>query len=479
MGLSEPQAPLFVDLDGTLTKTDCLLEAMLAMLRSNPLSLLKMFQWLSHGRAYFKKRVAEEVDLDIRSLPVNSSFLTYLEEQKSNGRQVILISAAHQTVVEKVAECYPLFDQAIGSDGDTNLKSEQKLDRIKELSQGESFAYAGNSEADLVIWRAADEIVVVNAEASIHKQATEIASENSTLVAFDLPSPLGRRFLKAMRPHQWLKNFLVFLPLILSHQLNQAELFWLTFLGFMSFSLCASSVYLLNDMLDIEHDRHHPSKSSRPFASGTLSLRLGFLGSPALFLLSVLIASSINGQFLLIMIGYWMTTCLYSFYLKRLYMADALTLSLLYTLRIIAGSAAIGITTTQWLLAFSGFLFLGLALLKRTTELRNLQLDFKTKVKGRSYDTEQLNVVAILGVMSSIAAIIVFTVYINAPATTELYSSPATLWMICPALVIMHGRVWLKAYLGDLDEDPVLFASHDRFSQVMLCLCGALLWLAI
>lgn len=479
MPKSTPQIPLFVDLDGTLLKTDCLLEAMLTMLRSNPLSLLSMFRWLSQGRAFFKQKLAEAVDLDITALPVNSEFLEYLKEQKDSGREIILISAAHQGVAEEVAQCYPFFSQIIGSDGVTNLKAEKKLKQIQQLTPGEKFAYAGNSDADLVVWEAADEAIVVNAESSTLKKAETLAGKRTTITTFDLPAALPSRFLKAMRPHQWLKNSLVFLPLILSHQLNQPELLWLTILGFVCFSLCASSVYLLNDMLDIEHDRHHETKSRRPFAAGTLSLRLGFVGSPILFSLSIFIAGFINSEFLSMLLGYWTVTCLYSFYLKKLYIVDAVTLSLLYTFRIIAGSAAIGITTTSWLLAFSGFLFLGLALLKRTTELRNLMADSKTTAKGRNYGTEQLNVVAILGLMSSIAAIIVFTVYINAPATTELYSSPSTLWAICPLLVFMHGRVWFKAYMGDIDEDPVLFASHDRISQVMLLLCGSFLWLAI
>lgn len=479
MAKPNSKLPLFVDLDGTLLKTDCLLESILAMLRSNPLTLFAMVGWLIHGRAFFKQKLAESAALDIEPLPVNPDFLAFLQQENKAKRELVLISAADQRVVDRVAKHYPLFSQAIGSDGETNLKANSKLARIKEIKPNQPFAYAGNAQADIVIWQAAEEIMVVNAEAAITRKAYALVANNSAITEFDKPSPLSARFFKAIRPHQWLKNSLVFLPLILSHQLDQFHLFWLSLMGFVSFSVCASSVYLLNDMLDINHDRHHPSKSRRPFAAGTLSLRLGFVGSPVMFLASLLLASFINAQFLLVLIGYWITTCLYSFYLKRLYIVDTVVLSLLYTSRIVAGSAAIGITTTSWLLAFSGFLFLGLALLKRTTELRNLVTDLKTLAKGRSYGTEQLNAVAILGVMASVAAIIVFAVYINAPATVDLYRSPATLWAICPLLLVMHIRVWLKAYSGDLDEDPVRFASHDRPSQIMLVLCGIILWLAI
>lgn len=479
MTTANHQLPLFVDLDGTLIKSDWMLEAILAMVSNKPTSIFQIVLWLTKGRSNLKQHLAEAVIIDIASLPINREFFEFLKEEKNNARELILISASDQKAVTAVSDHYDLFDAAIGSDGTINLKSEAKLARIQKYVEGGGFSYAGNSAADLAVWQGADEIIVVNAESSIAEKAKSLDTEQQPILEFDKPPTLLPRLLKAMRPHQWLKNFLIFLPLILSHQLGEPDLLMLTVLAFVSFSLCASSVYFLNDLLDIESDRLHNSKSKRPFAAGTLPLEYGVFGAPLLFLLSLVFASLVGVQFFAVLIGYSLITCLYSLYLKRLYLLDVVTLSLLYTLRIIAGSAAIAITTTDWLIAFSGFLFLGLALLKRTTELRNLVIDGQVSTRGRDYNTDRLLVVAVLGIMSSAASILVFMVYISAANITYLYSSPALLWAICPLLIAMLARVWLKSYAGTLDEDPVLFASHDRLSQVMLVLSGAILWLAI
>lgn len=478
MTATNSQLPLFVDLDGTLIKSDWMLEAILATVRNNPVAIFKVIVWLIQGRAYLKQRLAETIDIDIASLPVNVEFLEFLKEEKVKNRELILISASAQSAVNSVQNHFSLFDSAVGSNGVINLKSEAKLAKIRELCHG-SFSYAGNSAADFAVWQEADEIIVVNAEASIAAKAKLLQQDRPTLIELDSPSPLLPRLLTAMRPHQWLKNLLIFLPLILSHQLGDFDLFLRVVLAFASFSLCASSVYFINDLLDMTSDRQHSGKSKRPFAAGVLPLEYGVIGAPLLFVLSLLIAIVVGTEFLTILLGYWLITCLYSLYLKQLYLIDTVTLSLLYTLRIIAGSAAIAITTTSWLITFSGFLFLGLALLKRATELRNLVTEGQINTHGRDYKTDQLQVVTILGVMSSIASILVFMVYINAANIAALYSSPTILWAICPLLMIMLARVWLKAYAGTLDEDPVLFASHDRPSQIMLLLSGTLLWLAI
>ena len=479
MAATDRQSPLFVDLDGTLIKSDWMLEAILAMIRVNPISIFRIAIWLAKGRSNLKRHLAEAVLVDIPSLPANHEFLEFLKQEKSKHRELILISASDQKAVSAVSEHYDLFDAAIGSDGTINLKSGAKLTRIREYIKDGDFSYAGNSDADFTVWQEAEEIIVVNAESSIAKKAKSLTTQQRPLLEFDKPPSLLPRLLKAMRLHQWLKNFLVFLPLILSHRLGETDLIILTVLAFISFSLCASSVYFVNDMLDIESDRQHNSKSKRPFAAGTLPLQYGVLGAPLLFLLSLGFASLVGTQFFAVLMGYWLITCLYSLYLKRLYLLDALTLSLLYTLRIIAGSAAIAITTTTWLIAFSGFLFLGLALLKRTTELRNLVMGGQVTTRGRDYSTDRLRVVTVLGVMSSAASILVFMVYINASNITYLYDRPVLLWAICPLIIAMLAGVWCKAYAGTLDEDPVLFASHDRLSQIMLILSGTILWLAI
>lgn len=471
--------PLFVDLDGTLIKTDTMVEAILSLLRSQPLALLEMMSWLFSGKAVFKAQLAKRITLDLSTLPINPELTDYLHDEAKKGRDLILISASHQSVVDAALKHFQFFSAGFGSAGEINLKSDKKLEKIKQLAGQHPFAYAGDSAADLVIWQQADEVVLVNCETSVATEARRVMSNDATFIELDKPiAPIiGLR--KAMRPHQWLKNLLIFLPLILSHQLDQPVLLGLNFVAFVSFCLCASSVYFLNDLLDLSSDRSHQTKSSRPFAAGTLPLKYGLLGTPALLAASLLLALTIGSKFLLTVFMYWLVTCLYSFYLKRAFLFDVVTLAFLFTMRVIAGSAAIGVVTTDWLLAFTGFLFLGLAVVKRVIELTNLKSKGLTSTAGRGYSVDQLQLITILGSMSSIAAVLVFAVYINSPATLNLYQSPNILWGICLLLLIMLARVWQAALSGNLNEDPVLFAAEDRPSQIMLLLCAILLWLAV
>lgn len=471
--------PLFVDLDGTYFKTDTMVEAVLALLRLEPLALFEMLVWLTGGKAAFKAQLAKRIGVDFSSLPKNPQLLQFLSDEKSKGREIILISASHQSVVDAVLSQTKYFNAGYGSDNKTNLKGENKLDKIRQLTNDTAFAYAGDSAADLVIWEKAAEVILVNCESAVAKQAREAIKQDAELIELDKPSSQISGVLKAMRPHQWIKNLLVFLPLILSHQLNQPALVALNSLAFISFCLCASSVYFLNDLLDLGSDRSHPSKSDRPFAAGTLSLKVGLTVVPLLFTASLVLALLVSWEFLLTVLVYWVVTCLYSFYLKRVFLVDVFTLALLFTLRVIAGSAAIGVITTDWLLAFTGFLFLGLAVVKRVIELTNLKSKGLTTTEGRGYSVDRLQLITIIGSMSSIAAVLVFAVYINSPATLNLYSSPNVLWAICPLLSIMLARVWHAALKGNLNEDPVLFAAEDRPSQIMLLMCALLLWAAI
>ena len=473
---SESNLPLFVDLDGTLIKTDLMFESVLLLIKKNLFYALLIPIWLLKGRANLKNQLAQRVEIPIELLPYNREFLSYLNEQRAAGRSITLISASNQNPVEKINQHLALFDAAIGSSETENLRAEKKLKRIKQINQSNSFAYAGNSSADLPIWSQAEQVLMVNCGDSLVAKLPEKAD---AITRFDSTSFNLKKLLRTMRPHQWLKNGLIFLPLILSHQLNQADLLLQACLGFASFSLCASSVYFLNDMLDLNSDRQHQSKRFRPFAAGELSLAYGFIGAPLLLLAAFLVALMLPTDFLLVLLLYWLLTSFYSFYLKRLLLADALTLAVLYTLRIIAGSAAIAVVTTFWLLAFSLFLFLGLALVKRFTELSNLQAAGKTSVAGRAYNTANLRMLSIVGGCSSLIAVLVFTFYINAPETTRLYSEPAMLWLICPLLLYLLGRIWALAHAGKLDEDPVLFAITDRQSQIVTLLCGLLIWVSI
>lgn len=476
MTISASQTPLFVDLDGTLIKSDVLLESILLLLQQNPLYLFLLPVWLLRGRANLKYQVARRVRIPCELLPLNPELLAYLHEQRALGRRLILISASNEKPVGEIARHIALFDDAIGSDQNINLRAQAKMERIRQLHPSGGFAYAGNSHADLTIWAQAAEIILVNCPTGIGETLLDRAQN---ILQLDAVTNSNETFLNAMRPHQWLKNGLIFLPLLLSHQLNNIDLLMQAAIGFTSFSLCASSVYLMNDMLDLNSDRLHTTKRLRPFASGDLALEWGFIGSPALLLAAVLVALFLDAAFLYVLATYWTLTCLYSFWLKRLFLVDAITLAALYTLRIIAGSAAIGVVTTNWLLAFSLCVFFGLALVKRFTELNNLQSTGGSEIKGRAYTTASLKAISSAGAVSSLLAVGVFAMYINAPDITRLYSMPVLLWLICPLLLYLLARIWSQAHKGLLHEDPILFAITDHRSQFITLLCAVIVWMAI
>lgn len=467
--------PLYVDLDGTLIKSDLLLESLFLLIKKNFFLLALVPFWLIRGRAYLKSQLSTRVNIPIKILPINDEFLEFLHGEKLAGRSLFLISGSNEKEVKKVALEIGIFDACYGSSNTVNLRSRAKLKRIMELTGSSDFAYAGNSSDDLAVWDKAKEVMMVNCPRSLSKR---LQREESEVQYFDVQESVLKNFWSAMRPHQWLKNGLILLPLILSHQLAATNLLLATIIAFISFSLCASSVYLLNDLLDLNNDRQHRTKKKRPFAAGELPLSFGLAGVPGLLLSSILIALFLPLQFLEVLAVYWLTTTLYSIWLKKLFFFDVITLASLYAIRIISGSAAIGVVTTSWLLGFSFSLFLSLAMVKRFTEVKNLKTSGKKSVEGRAYNQSHLRMLSILGGIAGLVSVLVFTIYISVADTTQLYNSPTVLWLICPLLVFLLARIWLFAHAGKLDEDPVLFAISDRSSQFVGTLIGILLWVS-
>tara|TARA_B100001059_G_scaffold167581_1_gene167295 strand:- start:6181 stop:7614 length:1434 start_codon:yes stop_codon:yes gene_type:complete len=468
---------LFVDLDGTVFKSDLLLESLIWLLRNNLRTLF--FQvpfWLLKGKAYLKLQLSKSVVLNLKTQPINQQFSTYIKAEVAQGRRAILISASHESLVREVSEELDIFIDAIGSDGVTNLKGKVKLQHILHLCGSEPFSYAGNSKDDIPIWLAAKDVVCVNTNDNVVREIRE--KTNSKILEFDRPTGSWKSFRESLRPHQWMKNGLIFLPLVLSHQLSNWEAITNAFIGFISFCLVASAVYLLNDLLDIENDRNHQTKITRPFASGNLSLTAGFFTIP-LLLAGFFLAHNLGNQFLETLLIYWLLTTFYSFFLKRFFLLDVFMLSVLYGFRIVAGSNAVHIETTNWLLTFTLFLFLGLALLKRYVELTNQRQLGKNHFVGRGYHIEDLRLVSFLGATSNLIAIFIFGFYIGASETAKLYDSPDILWVINLTISYLLLRVWRLAYHGKMQEDPVFFVLNDRISQSALVMCGLLIWLAI
>lgn len=453
--------PLGVDLDGTLVQTDLLLESYLALLKQRPLALFMLPLWLLRGKAHLKREIAKRVTLDVTCLPYREPLLAFLRVEHQAGRKLILATAADELFARQIADHLGIFDTVLASDGVTNLSGEAKTQAL-EAACGGPFVYAGDAPVDLQVWRRAQSAILVGSGSKFASQL-ENAEINIEHIFEDERKP-GKLF-RALRLHQWAKNGLIFLPLILSHQVTNLPLVLASVVAFFAFGFCASAVYVQNDLLDLEADRHHARKRFRPFAAGTLPLKFGFLFAPALLVLAVLGALLLSPSFLGVLALYFVTTFSYSLFFKRKAVLDVLLLAGLYTVRIVAGGVAVGVGVSPWLLAFSLFFFLSLAYVKRFTELRDLPLE--SSLRSRGYTRGDLEGLADLGVASGYIAVLVVALYINSPEVRELYGTPEVLWLLCPLLVYWVSRVWLLARRGEMHDDPVVFALRDRTSYVI------------
>jgi len=466
-----------VDLDGTLVRTDTLIESLLLLLKARPLLILVMPLWALKGKSYFKQQIADRIELDPELLPYHQKFLAFLREEHQQGRRLVLATAANAKIADAVAGHLQLFDQVLASRRDDNLSGKRKLRRMVELYGEQGFDYAGNGRIDLEVWPHARKVLVVTPERGVAEAVRKQAWDSQFFDNDD--GPTLRDYLKAARIRQWLKNLLVFIPLILAHQVTEPELLAKAVTAFLAFGLCASSVYLLNDLLDLQSDRLHPSKRRRPFASGRVPLMWGIAAAPILLLAGAALALTVSLEFLGVLAGYYLITLAYSLRLKRAAIIDVLVLASLYTLRIAAGAIAVNTTVSFWLLAFSMFIFLSLALAKRYSELVLLISEGRTDVSGRGYRACDAESIFQFGTTSAYMAVMVMALYINSPEVRDLYTHPQVIWLLCPLLLYLLSRVWLLARRQELDEDPLVFALEDRRSQWIRILGLIILWGAI
>lgn len=450
--------PLCVDLDGTLVKTDLLFELLMVLLKTRPLALFRLPGWLLKGKANLKRELASHVDLDVTCLPYREPLLEFLREEHHAGRTLVLATAADERVAHKVAAHLGIFSTVVASDGAVNCSGSAKLSALERTCGEAGFTYVGDAPVDLRVWRQAKGAILVG-------RGTRFAGQLSNVErTFDDEKRPWELF-HAMRLHQWAKNTLVFVPLLLAHEALNLPLVGAALLAFFAFGLCASSVYVQNDLLDLEADRHHARKRFRPFASGALPIKFGLLLAPVLLLLAVFTSLPLPPAFLGVLALYFAFTVSYSFYFKRKAILDVLLLAVLYTIRIVAGGVAVGITVSPWLLAFSMFFFLNLAYVKRFAELKDLPKE--SSLRSRGYTSSDLEGLADLGVSSGYVSILVVALYINSPEVRLLYAAPEFLWLLCPLLVYWVSRVWLLARRGHMHDDPVVFALRDRVSYLV------------
>lgn len=470
--------PLVVDLDGTLLRSDVLIESGFSYLKSSPLRFLAPLWWLAQGgKPALKAKLAAETELDVSVLPYDPQIVEWLKGERANGRTIVLATASHEKYAHAIARHLELFDEVFATDDEINLSAHRKKDRLVARFGERGFDYAGNSRDDLPVWQAAARAYIVNAPAAVKRAAEKVGNIERV---FESRRPALKTWSKSLRMHQWLKNLLIFLPLLAGHMLGSPRLIADAVLAFVSFGLCASSVYLLNDLLDLEDDRHHPTKCRRPFACGALPLAWGLAAFPVLLGGAFAVALvALPWRLSAVLLGYYALTLAYSAVLKRLVMVDVVVLAMLYTVRIVAGTTAINADLTFWLLAFSMFIFLSLALVKRYAELLSMKRRGLTQSRGRGYVASDLELVSSLGSASGYLSVLVLAMYIQDPKTAHLYNHPQFIWLACPLLLYWISRTWIIAHRGHMHDDPIIFAIRDRTSLLVIALCGLVFWVAI
>jgi 4-hydroxybenzoate polyprenyltransferase len=457
----EAERPLCIDLDGTLVKSDTLVDSLLILARRNPAAFLRTPLWASKGRAYLKSQLASMVTLDAAHLPYNRPLLNYLQEEHAVGRKLYLATGADRGVARTIAAHLGIFTDVIASNG---MTESNKLQHLEQRFAVDGFDYIGNALPDLPLLHCAQQAMVANPGSRLvyALKRRKIAVRRSFLDRSWLPATLA----KALRMHQWAKNLLVFLPLLLAHSLRTGPLL-LAGAAFFCFCLIASATYVCNDLLDLEADRVHLNKRKRPFAAGDLSATSGLAIASSLGAAALITAAWLPRSFLFYLLLYLVTTLAYSLVLKRIVLVDVIILSSLYTIRMMAGSAATHTPVSPWLAAFAIFLFLSLAMVKRFSELQNLLDRGLHPSNGRGYLLNDIEQLRSFGTSSAYASIVIFALYINGRDVAALYRHPNRMWLITPLLILWVSRVWLLASRGLLNEDPVVFALSDRVSLLL------------
>lgn len=461
--------PLVVDLDGTLLRSDLLIESLLVLVGTQPGSLLRIPLWLIRGKANFKHEIFSRVKLQPQTLPWRLSLIEYLAEIRSQGRCLVLATGSGNPAARQMADHLKLFDHVYASDLNVNLVGVNKRDLLVKEFGVNGFDYAADGgQGDLAVWSVARKAILVNPSAANRRAVAKVAVVDKV---FSDPARTWVSYLSALRPAHWLKNLLVFVPLIALQNFHDVALVERSFLAFVAFSLCASAGYLFNDLIDLEADRHHPQKRLRPFAAGTLPLTFALIAGPLLVAAGCILGAAISWSVFAVMLSYTLMSALYSVSIKKIVLLDVLFLAGLYSFRILAGSVATAIWPSPWLLAFSTFFFFSLALVKRFSELAILRRTDIADAKARSYELGDIELLAAMGIASGYLAVLVFALYITTDKAKALYLHPQSLWLICPLLLYWISHVWLTAHRGKMPHDPLIFATQDWTSRILLCLC--------
>lgn len=470
--------PLCVDLDGTLVKTDTLAEQLLLLCKQHPVAVLQLLWWLTRGTVFCKQQLAQKVVLPVAHLPYHQELLEYLREQHKTGRVLVLATASHKLVARAVVDHLGIFSRVVAT-ATINLSGAHKAEHLVALFGQRGFVYAGNSRVDYPVWQAAAAGLVVNASTTVARQASQ-------LVAIEKKFPRERwsllTLIGLLRSQQWVKNILVVVPLIAAHQVTNFSSLLATLITFIAFSLIASSVYIVNDLLDLFADRQHPTKQFRPLAAGQVSLEVGAMLAPLLASSALILGWYVAPAVAAWLVVYLLVATTYTWWLKRLIAVDVIVLAFLYVIRLFAGGAATGIQLSRWLLVFSLFIFISLALIKRFSELKRIADQAGNHSVGRGYTIADLAPVGQLGVVSGYVAVMVLALYVSSPEVVMLYHTPRLLWLLLPLFLYWVSRLWIIAYRGGLQgrfrDEPLVFAMRDVVSYLVAAIGLLIIFIA-
>ena len=466
---------LVVDLDGTLVKTNMLFESFWSALGCDTRTPLLFMRALLNKTTTLEDFFANKASIDVGTLPYNSDAIAYIQAHRKEGGRAVLLTTGDKVLAEKISQYLGIFDEVCDWKSDRKRKGEAKADFIIQSFTKNQFLYMGNSNADFYVWKHAKKVITVNAEKSVRLKAETLGKPFEHLGTINRSVSL---YISALRVHQWLKNLLLFLPMLMGHQLNW-EMLKFGLIAFISFSFVASSVYILNDLKDLTADRAHPRKCRRPFASGAIPIVQGSILAVAFLTIGMLVATFLGPAFSLVLAAYYIMTLVYSIDLKRRIVLDIVMLAGFYTTRIVAGGVATGVTPSVWLLAFSIFFFFSLAAVKRQAELVDLDKRKMLKVSGRGYQVADMSILSMAALGSGYVSILVMALYVNSPTITELYSTPDALWGICCVLLYWQTRIVLVTHRGHMNDDHVLYAAKDRNSQICFLLIMSLMAVGI
>jgi len=473
-GSADRTVPLCVDLDGTLVRTDLLLESFLTLLRERPLQALRAPVWLSGGKARLKAEIASRVDLSEVELPYRQEVVELVQAERAAGRPTVLVTGSHQSLADAVAVRMPLFDEVRGSDEHVNLTAERKRDWLVSRFGEGGFDYIGNDRDDLRVWPSARQAIAVSASNGVGADAS-VSFER----VIDDPKPGLKDYVNLMRVHQWSKNALIAVPFLLAQQFGDPGATLAVVLGFFAMSLLASATYIANDMLDLQSDRRNTTKQHRALPSGRVSIARGAVVIGVLGLAALALASMLPSLFQVALAAYLILTLSYSFVLKRKALLDVIMLAALHTLRVVAGTLVIAAEWSFWLLAFSMFVFFSLALAKRVAELANLELSGRDAAPGRGYTVADRAFLTTTGIATGYLSVLIVALYINSEKVLRIYSQPMVLWLLCPVLMYWIGRIWIETTRGNMHEDPIVFALKDRESLFTAIVLGGIVTLAM